>query len=318
MASGSEDYWSTTGRLLAGLIEAIKTSVLSGGDLINAIEGIELGDGFLTLDQLNSEQCLMLARLTGINGNLADGGDVLNALDVLDGTVDGKLDATELSAVQADLLTQLTGINTNLTTGADLLNALDALDSTVDGKLDVTQLTAVQADLLAKLTGIDTSLLSGGDLLNALDALDGTMDGKLTLAELNTSSVKTNLDTVITRLNTTITNLASTVTKLTAMLESDLTREEYQKAVYPEGWIVVGDSEELIGLYDVNRRFCRAHADPNNSYNLDIVEREEDEEYITHHVLEPDDVWEANYLEHKLYAKCLGSGQTVGFLWVDY
>lgn len=275
MASGSEDYWSTTSRLLATLIEAIKASVSPGGTLISALDG-------------------------------------------LDGKLDGLLTVSELTDVQAVLLSELLDININLASGSDILNALDSLDGKMDSFITLEDITAVQAELLGKLTGIDTSLLTGSNLLDALDALDGKVDGRLTLAELNTSAVKSNLDIVCTRLNTTISYLSAHLEKLIDVLASNLTQEEYQRAIYPAGWVVVGDSEELLALYDEDRRYCKVHADVNNGYNLDIVEREEDEEYITHHVLLPNDVWQANYLAHKLYAKCLGSGQTVGFLWVTY
>ena len=75
------------------------------------------------------------------------------------------------------------------------------------------------ADVLENIfAGIET----GGDLVNALDALDGTMDGVLTLSELNTSSVKTNLDTLITKLTDNIAQLVLAVTQLTGV-HSDTT-----------------------------------------------------------------------------------------------
>ena len=67
------------------------------------------------------------------------------------------------------------------------------------------------------LDNIFTGLGSGSDLLDALDALDGTMDGKLTLSQLNTSSVKTNLDTSNTKLQTSIDKLILAITQLTGI-----------------------------------------------------------------------------------------------------
>ncbi len=72
------------------------------------------------------------------------------------------------------------------------------------------------------LDNIFSGLGTGGDLLDALDALDGTMDGKLTLSELNTSSVKTNLDTSNTKLQTSIDKLILAITQLTG-IHSDTT-----------------------------------------------------------------------------------------------
>ena len=215
MAHGSEDYWMTKSRLFADLLESIIAAISTDGSVITALDGIDgKVDNVITLDQLNSGACELLARMLGVETAVTAGGAVLNALDALDGTMDGKLTAAELTAVQVDLLTQLTSINVNLATGSDILNALDGLDGTMDGKLTVAELTTVQAELLGKLTGIDTSVTTGGNLINKLDALDGTMDGKLDLAQLNTSAVKTNLDTAITKLTDVLTALNSSLTKL--------------------------------------------------------------------------------------------------------
>ena len=94
------------------------------------------------------------------------------------------------------------------------------------------------------LDNIFTGLGTGSDLLDALDALDGTMDGKLTLSELNTSSVKTNLDTVITKLTTTVSNLVTSVTKLTAINTDttamiDFAQDDFSGSYFTGAWYLV-------------------------------------------------------------------------------
>lgn len=220
MAHGSEDYWMSSSRFLANTIYAVKNALIEGSGLLAKLDSLDgtMG-GVITLADLNSGQCEMLAKLLGIETSVLTGGDLLNKLDALDGTMDGRLTVAELTSVQADLLAKLTGIDASLLAGSDLLNKLDALDGTMDGKLTVAELTSVQANLLAELIGIDASLLTGGDLLNKLDALDGTMDGKLDITQLNESSVKTNLDTAITRFNTIITELGTQISKLTDIVK---------------------------------------------------------------------------------------------------
>jgi len=101
MAHGSEDYWMTKGRLLADLIDAIKTSVTAGGDLLTKLDAIDgTIDGRITLSDLNSAECQMLAKLTNIDTTGAKNEDLLTKLDALDGTIDGKLDITQLENAQ--------------------------------------------------------------------------------------------------------------------------------------------------------------------------------------------------------------------------
>lgn len=132
MASGSEDYWATSGRLLAALIEAIKVSVVTGGDLINAISDVEGStDGIITLAQLNSAQCEMLGKLTGIDTSLLTGGNLLDALDALDGTMDGRLTLAELntSSVKTNLDTSITKLTDVITALGNQLTKLGTIEN---------------------------------------------------------------------------------------------------------------------------------------------------------------------------------------------
>jgi len=97
-----------------------------------------------------------ITRLTAVVAGLGEGGDLLNRLDALDGTVDGKLDLTQLNSAQCQLLTKLTGIDINGAKNADLLAKLDAIDGKVDGKLTLSQLNSAQCDMLSKLLNIES------------------------------------------------------------------------------------------------------------------------------------------------------------------
>lgn len=61
-----------------------------------------------------------IAGLTLLLEGLSEGGDLLNKLDALDGTVDGKLDVTQLTNVQANLLAKLLGIESWVITAPEL------------------------------------------------------------------------------------------------------------------------------------------------------------------------------------------------------
>ena len=97
------------------------------------------------------------------------------------------------------------------------------------------------------LDNIFTGLGTGSDLIDALDALDGTMDGKLTLSELNTSSVKTNLDTSNTKLQTSIDKLVLAITQLTGIHSDttdmiDFATDSGNGYVYDDGWYLIASS----------------------------------------------------------------------------
>jgi hypothetical protein len=196
------------------------------------------------------EPSLLSEGVATVSKGIFDATYLLNKLDILDGTMDGKLSLSDLNSEQCDMLAKLAGIDTSLLTGSDLINSLDSIDGTIDGKIDIlntdlkakldvldgtmdgklslADLNSESCDMLAKLTGIDVSLLAGSDLLNKLDALDGTMDGKLDLTQLNSSDVKTNLDTVITKLTSSVDNLTSIITKLT-------TSNTWLESIYNKG-----------------------------------------------------------------------------------
>lgn len=185
-------------------------------------------------DYWTTNNRLIATLIQAIKDSISTGGTLINALDVIDGHVDGLLNVSQLTTVQADLLEKLTGIDVNLATGGDVVAALDSLDGKADGFITLADLNSGQCEMLAELLGIDASLASGSDLINALDALDGTMDGRLTLSELNTSSVKTNLDTAIARLDTSITKLTDQITKLTAIEGYTHPKSTYQA----ETWVI--------------------------------------------------------------------------------
>ena len=66
--------------------------------MLTKLDNIDGGvDGVITLAELNSAQCEMLARLTGIDTSVTTGGDLIDKLDALDGTMDGRLTLTQLN-----------------------------------------------------------------------------------------------------------------------------------------------------------------------------------------------------------------------------
>jgi len=250
MAHGTPDYYSPQDQLVS---------------LLAKLDDIDGGvDGVITLTDLNSAQCEMLAKLTGINTNLLTGSDLLAKLDALDAKVDGKLDISKLTSDTTGVLAKLLKIDTDLLTGGDLLAKLDNLDAKVDGKLDISKLTSETTGVLAKLLQIDTDLLTGSDLINKLDALDGTMDGRLTLSELNTSAVKTNLDLNVSKLTEIIDDLAEQLAKLIDIYASTEGRRY-------EGYATV--TTTLTQMVDVLSGYfynANLYTHPDNTANISI------------------------------------------------
>lgn len=138
MAYGSEDYWMSSSRLMATLMTAIKDAIIEGSGLFEKLDAIDGGlDGIITLADLNSGECDLLATMLGIETSVEDGGDLINKLDALDGTMDGKLTLAELnvSSVKTNLdtcVTKLTDAITELTTQVTKLTNIE----TNTGKAD--------------------------------------------------------------------------------------------------------------------------------------------------------------------------------------
>jgi hypothetical protein len=90
----------------------------------------------------------MLSQLLSVNANLITGGDLLNKLDALDGTMDGKLDLTQLNA---------SSVKTNLDTAITKLNdVIDKINLGTNPKLD-TAITHLSSSL-TKLDSVVTTL----------------------------------------------------------------------------------------------------------------------------------------------------------------
>lgn len=109
-------------RLEAFSTSDIVTALSAGSALVNLLDAIDGSlDGNLTLSNLNSAECLVLAKLVGIDASLLTGSDLINKLDALDGTMDGKLTLSELnvSTVANTLDLSLTELGNSVT----LLNA---------------------------------------------------------------------------------------------------------------------------------------------------------------------------------------------------
>ena len=289
MATGSTDYWFTQANFLSSLMSAVKDTLTPGGSL-------------------------------------------MTLLDSMDGKLDAAVDLSTLEAAQAAALTKLTGIEAGVIPIADIVTAVDNLDGKLDGSIDLTGLNADMVTALANLLGIQTSVQTGGNLIAKLDALDGTMDGKLDLAQLNTSelwqatynsygrlgTILTNTGHIWSETADTVTQLTATLVKLTDLLASNLTQEEYQRAIYPEGWQVVPDTEEFIAPWDADRRYWKIHADVNNTCSLYIAERQADDTFIRQQTLAAGEEVEKHYNSSKLYGKAMDSGETAGFLKVIY
>lgn len=126
MASGARDYYTSWGNALLSVLDGLDGKI----------------DNVLTLGDLNSEQCDILTKLTGMDINLATGGDVVAALDSLDGKADGFITLADLNDDTCLMLAKLLGIETSVETGGDLIAALDALDGTMDGRLTLTELNS--------------------------------------------------------------------------------------------------------------------------------------------------------------------------------
>lgn len=131
MAYGSEDYWMSSNRLLATLMTNIKDALLEGSGLLAKLDALDgtMG-GVITLADLNSGQCDMLAKLLGIETSVLTGGDLISKLDALDGTMDGKLDITQLneSSVKTNLDTTIARLDTTITKLTDQLTKITAID----------------------------------------------------------------------------------------------------------------------------------------------------------------------------------------------
>ncbi len=128
-------------RLEAFSTTDIITALSTGSHLINTLDAIDdTMDGKLTLTELNSAQCEMLAKLTGIDTGQIDPATLLAKFDMLDGTMDGKLDLAKLKeAITGEAgesvfgqlkasVTQLTASLTKLDTQIDRL--IDIKDNT--------------------------------------------------------------------------------------------------------------------------------------------------------------------------------------------
>lgn len=127
MASGSEDYWMTTSRLLADLMQAIKDSLITGSDLLNKLDNLNaISGGKLDLSTLTDGATGLLAKLLGVSNNLITGSNLLDKLDALDGTMDGKLDLSQLnsSSVKTNLDTVIARLDTSITKLIDSLTQL--------------------------------------------------------------------------------------------------------------------------------------------------------------------------------------------------
>lgn len=127
MAAGTPDFYSPRETLVNLLA------------LVDDIDGT--ADGIITLEDLNSAQCEMLAKLAGIDTSVTTGGDLIDKLDALDGTMDGRLTLSELntSNVKTNLdsnLTKLDSVATKLDTVADKLDSVSSDLATIAGKLD--------------------------------------------------------------------------------------------------------------------------------------------------------------------------------------
>jgi len=136
MAYGSEDYWMSSSRLMAALMTDIKDAIIEGSGLFEKLDAIDGGlDGIITLADLNSGECDLLAAMLGVETSVEDGGDLLNKLDALDGTMDGKLTLAELnvSSVKTNLDTAITRLDTSITKFTDMLTKLDSTITKLTG-----------------------------------------------------------------------------------------------------------------------------------------------------------------------------------------
>lgn len=127
MSYGSEDYWMSSSRLMATLMTNIKDAIIEGSGLFEKLDAIDGGlDGIITLADLNSGECDMLAKLLGIQTSVETGGNLIDALDALDGTMDGKLTLAELnvSDVKTNLDTSITRLDTTITKLTDQITEL--------------------------------------------------------------------------------------------------------------------------------------------------------------------------------------------------
>jgi len=282
MATGSPDYWATRENRMNSIISAMAASIAEGGALVTALDSMDAKlDGVIDLGKLTNDETGLLAKLFTID------------------TVDGD--------------------------GKNLLTKLDALDGKVDGQMDLSNLTNDETGLLAKLFTIDTVDADGQNLLTKLDALDGKIDGKMDLDKMelmsifyNSGTSKTRLEEIVTELNDTVTALTTTISTLANILTSNLTQEEYQRAIYPAGWVVVGPNEELVALYDANRRYFKIHADVNNARDIRIYEKTAADVVTDTYDISPDEVVEKHYNPSKIYARPYPFTGSVGFLWVVY
>ncbi|KKN25075.1 hypothetical protein LCGC14_0888580 [marine sediment metagenome] len=120
MASGAKDYWQSSERAMVGLLESIKSGLLTGSDLLNAFAAIDTA---------------------GIITALETGSNLVDKLDALDGTVDGLLDLTELnsSSVVTNLATLITRLDTTITKLTDSITQLTGIHSDTTAMIDYSQ-----------------------------------------------------------------------------------------------------------------------------------------------------------------------------------
>lgn len=185
MAKGSADYWLTQSNFLPALVTTIKDALIENSALINKLDAIDSKlDGQITLTQLNSVQCDLLAKLTGIDTSLLTGSDLLNKLDILDGTMDGKLDLTQLNAssVKTNLDTVITNLVSTVNNLASLMTKMDT---------SISNLNTVVSTLATHTNKFDTLIAKGVETYNVTvytgcSVLAGAWPARTTIKITNT------------------------------------------------------------------------------------------------------------------------------------
>lgn len=117
MATGAEDYWQSSNRLMAGLMESIKSGLLTGSDLLNKLDNLDgVEDGRLDLGILN----------TALSTDATE--TVLKQL---------KTSITKLN----DQIDKLTEIDSNVAKG--IFNNYYKVDTSLDTIIDVSASTSI-------------------------------------------------------------------------------------------------------------------------------------------------------------------------------